>query len=160
MSALIDLTGKRFGALTAVRRDGEWYECECLCGNTRRMRAGYLRAAQRGGHSSSCGQCRQRGPALKYAVTYRGELRSIRELMDMTGIAQRTLHGWIKRGVMSEERIDRHLSRKAYLREQKAQMDALGLSHDTVYQRKKYWGNVPEVYTTPLSHNAKARRVA
>lgn len=66
MSRLIDLTGKRFGYLTVIKRvennilpsglkEPMWL-CECDCGNSSIVRGAFLRS----GHTGSCG-CNQTG---------------------------------------------------------------------------------------------------
>jgi hypothetical protein len=68
MSALIDLTGLRFGRLTVVRRDGRdgqgqtrWW-CRCACGQERSVRGYDLRSGQQ----RTCG-CGRREHARKKA---------------------------------------------------------------------------------------------
>lgn len=71
MGAIIDLTGKKFGKLTVIQRDGTigkhtaWL-CVCECGNTKKIRSDHLIH-----HSTiSCGcyekQARERGNHLKH----------------------------------------------------------------------------------------------
>jgi hypothetical protein len=61
MGALIDLTGKKFGQLTVLRRSAVrdrfavWY-CVCDCGYATEVASGHLRS----GHTQSCG-CRKAG---------------------------------------------------------------------------------------------------
>lgn len=55
----IDITGHRFGLLTAIRRaarenQGSYWECLCDCGTTKVVRATALRS----GHTTSCGCAR------------------------------------------------------------------------------------------------------
>ena len=58
----VDLTGQRFGKLTAIKPTGERrfkgvvWECKCDCGNTTYVKAGTLRS----GNSTSCGCKRAR----------------------------------------------------------------------------------------------------
>lgn len=63
MSPPMDLTGHRFGKLTAVeftgKRDGtnRLWRCRCDCGAVAVVRAGALRS----GHNKTCGGCEVRG---------------------------------------------------------------------------------------------------
>lgn len=56
MTKRLDLTGQKFGRLTAIRRaavfnkSGAWF-CECECGGTRTVNTGNLRS----GGTNSCG---------------------------------------------------------------------------------------------------------
>lgn len=55
---LIDLSGKRFGKLTVIKRVGTmwgspYYECKCDCGNTTYVSASNLRS----GGTKTCGEC-------------------------------------------------------------------------------------------------------
>lgn len=68
MQSKYDLTGKRFGFLTVVKRLPNHvtkggnslvvYECKCDCGNLVSVTAGHLRT----GHTKSCGKCDLTGP--------------------------------------------------------------------------------------------------
>lgn len=53
---LVDITGKRFGKLTAIKRSGSdgsnaWWECVCECGNKKILRLCHLQQ----GTTKSCG---------------------------------------------------------------------------------------------------------
>ena len=66
MSTALDLTGKKFGKLTALRRlpnQGRRtiWECECECGNIVPVRTENLRS----GHTTSCG-CKVREPSKNF----------------------------------------------------------------------------------------------
>lgn len=66
MAAALDLTGKKFGKLTALRRlpnQGRRtiWECECECGNIVPVRTENLRS----GHTTSCG-CKVREPSKNF----------------------------------------------------------------------------------------------
>lgn len=66
MSKALDLTGKKFGRLTALRRlpnQGRrtMWECECECGNIVAVRTENLRS----GHTTSCG-CKTREPSKRF----------------------------------------------------------------------------------------------
>lgn len=67
MPAAIDISGHKFGMLTAIRRtdkqtkSGQWiWECGCDCGNKAEIRIGNLRR----GKTKSCG-CQQRAKGEK-----------------------------------------------------------------------------------------------
>lgn len=47
-----DIEGRRYGTLTAVSRDGDFWVCRCDCGGTRRASAGEL---NRTGDANTCG---------------------------------------------------------------------------------------------------------
>ena len=51
MGEIIDITGQRFGKLTAIRRVDSVWECKCDCGNITYVRISYLK----NGHTKSCG---------------------------------------------------------------------------------------------------------
>lgn len=66
MPKALDLTGQKFGKLTALRRlpnQGRRtiWECQCDCGNIIPVRAENLRS----GHTTSCG-CKKREPSKKF----------------------------------------------------------------------------------------------
>lgn len=89
MTAMIDMTGKRFGRLVVTAKaysdNGVYWDVLCACGNERTVKGTTLR----NGKSTSCG-CRQvehiravgrrnRGK-LKSTITYNGMHRRIRRL--------------------------------------------------------------------------------
>ncbi len=155
MSAAHDLTGERFGLLTAVERLGDgWWLCECQCGNRKRYRARYLVSCRRMGWSSSCG-CRKRGGPPKYATVFRGDMRSIGEIRRMVGVAQNTAYRWVREGVFNEAGIEAWLAERARKKALTTRANELGLSPDTVYQRKARGMAENAAYTTPL-HRAKS----
>lgn len=61
-----DLTGQRFGRLTALRHDGSFWECACDCGGTTRV----LTASLRRGNYTSCGCWKYRQGGLSSTPTY------------------------------------------------------------------------------------------
>lgn len=73
MVAAIDLTGQRFGSLTAVRRSGSYaggqarWELQCDCGGTSYAHAGELRAGRRKG----CLDCAKKTHGFKGTRLYR-----------------------------------------------------------------------------------------
>lgn len=84
MTRLIDLTGKRFGRLTVVARNGtssrrqpKWL-CRCECGTETTVFGGALR----GGHTQSCG-CLQRERASQANSTH-GETRRGKVSVELT----------------------------------------------------------------------------
>lgn len=101
-----DLTGKRFGRLTAITRLGSdargssYWQCKCDCGNTVKARIDQLTS----GMSKSCG-CLKREVAaattkrrnqenkdLKYGALTHGESRRTRLYSIWNGIKQRCLN--------------------------------------------------------------------
>lgn len=51
MPAFIDLTGRVFGKLTVIARNGTLWDCQCNCGGRKLVNGNQLR----GGHTRSCG---------------------------------------------------------------------------------------------------------
>ena len=72
MSKFIDLTGQKFGRLTATKPDGydkcgnRYWLCECECGNVKRVAAHHLKA----GAISSCGCLRSETMAERNRNSY------------------------------------------------------------------------------------------
>lgn len=151
MTVAHDIMGQRFGLLTAVECEGNgWWVCECQCGTRKRYRAVTLVATQRMGWSSSCG-CRKRGGAPKYATVFRGDMRSIGEIRRMVGVSENTSYRWVRDGIFNEAGIEAWLAERDRRKALTSKAKELGLSPDTVYQRKAR-GMAPEAaYTTPLN---------
>lgn len=87
MGRALDLTGQKFGKLTAVRFshvDSHWkrcWECFCDCGNHRIIPVGQLRS----GRTRSCG-CLQKESVTKHGLCRRGIRHPLyQKLMDMKG---------------------------------------------------------------------------
>lgn len=68
---LIDLTGKKFGRLVVIYREGyrkkriQWL-CKCDCGNNIRVDGGHLR----NGHTKSCGCIKWKGDKVQYRALH------------------------------------------------------------------------------------------
>lgn len=113
MSRMIDLTGLRFGRLTALCRSDKkvkkgvvFWECKCDCGNiTVVSRTDLVR-----GSTKSCG-CLKSEWAKEMGLTFRGggcvsrifyefdgEQLSIGELSERTGISRPTIYYWHEKG--------------------------------------------------------------
>jgi hypothetical protein len=90
---LLNLKGKRFGRLVAVRRCEKeykttcrWWVCRCDCGNTVRLAVSTLR----GGFTKSCG-CYKKGPTSLH-WKHGGSSLHKRELNSYVGMKQRCLN--------------------------------------------------------------------
>ncbi len=104
-----DLTGQRFGLLTAIKRDayGLWV-CACDCGLIVHRRTGYVTGTMRGARKApqSCGCAVASSTPIAIAMLYRGEVRSVRELSEMTGIERTALYKHVRAGVTTEAKLD------------------------------------------------------
>jgi hypothetical protein len=58
----VDLTGRTFGRLRAIRRDGLYWVCECACGTTKRVRDYNLTAD----NTKSCGCLNREGARRRH----------------------------------------------------------------------------------------------
>jgi hypothetical protein len=118
MVAALNITGERFGKLTAVSRtpEGRWL-CSCECGGTKVVRTAHLMASRRTGYSMTCG-CRHHEAPIKYAVVVDGELRSAIAAARKAGLTSSGVYHRIKAGKFDVARL-LEPSRKARSNEQK-----------------------------------------
>lgn len=141
MTAPIDLTGQRFGKLTALERiEGEHWRCVCDCGQEVRRRGVLLR---RNGTNQSCG-CTSFVP-IRCALMYEGELRTIPQLAEMTKLSTSVLYKAVKRGELTAEWLKAYAHRQHLLRTARE----LGITSDLLYYRRAKYGDVDGIYTTP-----------
>lgn len=132
----INLAGLAVGALNVLeRQENTKWLCECFCGKRVERTTSHLMEARKLGRMPNCG-CRPRGGRAKYAILYRGELRSVAEVAAMTGRDKRNLLRIAKRGLLSEAWLDERAAFEAKIERQKA----AGVSHDTLYQRLRKLG--------------------
>lgn len=130
-----DLTGKRFGRLTAIKPVGIasngsiMWKCRCDCGNHVSVRTAYLNC----GNTKSCGKCRQ--PAIekikqfKDTVTF-DDIDKIKPFRSTTGYAD--IYS-IKQPDNAFFRVYIHVSRKrVYLGERKTLFEAIKLQEEAL----------------------------
>ncbi len=100
----VDLSGRRFGALTALRpirtdRTGVWWLCKCDCGDALERRGAALR---HGVGRQSCRACkRYRGPQTA------GDLNWMRKVWEMTGSLY-SCHGEPERVALTAQPRQKH----------------------------------------------------
>lgn len=140
----IDLTGVRIGGLDVKHRlpSGKWL-CECMCGNTVERGGDALTTALREGRRSNCG-CQPYAP-VRYAYLYNGEMRSIPQLVKMTGIRESFLRRWAREGRLSEVTIDMLLKRRVLRKNARA----AGISSRLVAERVACGMSYEDAHTTP-----------
>lgn len=102
----IDLTGQRFGKLTALRRNGTdpgqcaMWECRCDCGGTRMVSSNRLRT----GRVKSCGCMRRPSPPHPVmTITWHGETRTISDWASITQISAKLIHSRLVAGWPTDE---------------------------------------------------------
>lgn len=99
-----DLTGKRFGKLTVMERNGinkhrqALWKCACSCGNETVLSTSTLKS----GNTKSCGcLIHQSHPRLwkgDYTITYNGKTQTVSEWAEEMGINYFTLYRRLQRG--------------------------------------------------------------
>lgn len=97
-----DLTGKRFGKLTVMERDGinkhrqALWKCACSCGNEITVSTSSLKS----GNTKSCGCLGVPKRLWKgdYTITYNGRTKTVSEWAEEMGINYFTLYRRLERG--------------------------------------------------------------
>ncbi len=130
----LELTGQKFGKLTAIKRDGYFpnggdcrligWLCKCECGNTKRVRGSSLKS----GNTTSCG-CDQRCGGEKHYRWKNGKYTTKRgyEILCKT-------HGYIHR-LIAEKALGKKLPSQAVIHhyKDKTQNDKIVICENTAY---------------------------